>query len=217
MIKIKNLFLLLCLFLLFSCGLDVYFFLEAPINSSDIKNPLDNSQQFFSFTTNDSFNTDVSLVGNVNFLGTQVYYKIYNDLETLKNQKIVIDDSNNSDLGFTRLNFYDFQKLSCSVYSDPLIKQSNTLSNQNVRIRLKDDVVESAGIYIDGIKKGLPCRFDQSSFQNNEGEAFSGIDVNESSTGDGSYYILMYAVSVGSVNLSQRIYSSILSLGYLEL
>ena len=52
-----------------------------------------------------------------------------------------------------------------------------------------------------------------------DGFAYSinSTSANNDSEEDASFYILMYAVSVGTVNLSQRIYSSLCYLGFLQL
>lgn len=206
--------------MLFSCGLDVYYLIEPPINSTEVSIPQDPAQQFFYFQTRDSINTNTGIVGNINFLGTQIYYKIYDNEEILKSQKKSIDNVNNeySDNGINKLNDLGFQKLESSNYSDPIIKKSTTSLNQTVEIWLLGN---EAGIYIDSIKVGEPLRFDRSgNFKIEDEQNITGLDVNVTSTSqtdENSYYVLMYAVSVGTVNLSQRIYSSLLSLGYLEI
>ena len=76
--------------LLFSCGLDVYYFVEPPFDSI----PPDQTFQVFSFTTADSDNTNPGVVGQtVNFLGTDVYYKIYTNENVLLEQKKIIDSA----------------------------------------------------------------------------------------------------------------------------
>ena len=77
-----KLVLLIAFLLLFSCGLDVYYFVEPPFNSSVIVNPSDPGEQYFSFTS-----ADAKAGGNFKFLGTDVYYKIYSNLSTLQSQR----------------------------------------------------------------------------------------------------------------------------------
>lgn len=220
--NISVLSLIFFLALLFSCGLDVYYFIEPPINSSAIQNPTDPAQQFFTFTTQDSINTDTGVVGNVKFLGTQVYYKIYDDLDILLKQKNQIDSVNSeySENGYNKLLSLNFQKLNSNPYSDPLIKKSSTNSNQKITIVLQENSYNQPTIEVDDTKIGIPLRYDLSTFDTTSGNGFSGEDTEEktdSSENSENYYVLLYAVSVGSVNLSQRVYSSILSLGYLEI
>ena len=200
--NISVLSLIFFLALLFSCGLDVYYFIEPPINSSAIQNPTDPAQQFF--------------------LGTQVYYKIYDDLDILLKQKNQIDSVNSeySENGYNKLLSLNFQKLNSNPYSDPLIKKSSTNSNQKITIVLQENSYNQPSIEIDDTKTGIPLRYDLSTFDTTSGNGFSGEDTEEktdSSEKSENYYVLLYAVSVGSVNLSQRVYSSILSLGYLEI
>ncbi len=204
--------------LLFSCGLDVYYFVEPPFNSVEIFNPPDETFQVFSFTTADSRNTDPSVVGQtVYFLGTDVYYKIYTDLSVLESHKKSINSANAeyTENGINKLNSLGFQKITSNPYSDPLIRKS--ASNQNVKIRLFDTSVYKSKIEVSGVDKGIPLRYDGSSFNIQSGEILDGLDINGNPNSDSNYYVLMYAVSVSTVNLSQRIYSSLCPLGYLQL
>lgn len=217
--NISVLSLLFFLALLFSCGLDVYYFIEPPINSSAIENPSDSTQQIFTFTTQDSINTDTGVVGNVKFLGTQVYYKIYDDLSLLLKEKDQIDLVNleYSENGYNKLLSLNFQKLNSNPYSDPLIKKSATNSNQKVTIVLQENSYNQPAIKIDDSKISIPLRYDLSTFARNSSDSFSGEDTELNSENSENYFILLYSVSVGSVNLSQRVYSSLLFLGYLEI
>ena len=204
--------------LLFSCGLDVYYFVEPPFNSLEIFNPPDETFQVFQFTTADSRNTDPSVVGQtVYFLGTDVYYKIYTDLSVLESHRSSITSSNAeyTENGINKLNSLGFQKITSNPYSDPLIRKSS--SNQTVKIRLFDTSVYKSNIDISGVDVGKPLRYDGSSFNIRSGEILEGLDINGNPNSDSNYYVLMYAVSVSTVNLSQRIYSSLCPLGYLQL
>ena len=216
--KVLCLFTCILFLLLFSCGLEVYYFVEPPFNSVVISNPPDETFQVFSFTTADSRNTDPSVVGNsVVFLGTDVYYKIYTDLSVLESQKSTINTANleYTENGINKLNSLGFQKITSNPYSDPLIRKSS--SNQTVKIRLFDTSVYKSNIDISGVDVGKPLRYDGSSFNIRSGEILEGLDINGNPNSDSNYYVLMYAVSVSTVNLSQRIYSSLCPLGYLQL
>lgn len=205
--------------LLFSCGLDVYYFVEPPFNSSVIVNPSDPSEQYFSFTAADASNSEISAGGNVNFLGTDVYYKIYSDLSTLQSQRNSINSSNTeyTENGINRLNNLGFQKISSSNYSDPLIKKAT--SNQSVSIRLFYSDPYDAEILVNQNDIGKPLRYNGESFEIPAGTILQGLDVNTTNLDESSpsYYVLLYAVSVSTLNLSQRIYSSLCPLGYLQL
>ena len=212
--KVLCLFTCILFLLLFSCGLDVYYFVEPPFDSI----PPDQTFQVFSFTTADSDNTNPGVVGQtINFLGTDVYYKIYTNEDVLLEQKKIIDSANAeyTENGINKLNSLGFQRLTSNPYSDPLIKKST--SNQNVKIRLFDTAVYKSKVEVSGVDKGIPLRYDGSSFNIQSGEILEGLDINGNPTSDPNYYVLMYAVSVSTVNLSQRIYSSLCPLGYLQL
>lgn len=202
--------------LLFSCGLDVYYFVEPPFNSSVIVNPSDPSEQYFSFTSADANNKKD---GNFEFLGTDVYYKIYSNLSTLQSQRNSIDSSNTeyTENGINKLNNLGFQKIISSNYSDPLLK--NTDSNQSVSIRLFYSDPYDAEILVNQNDIGKPLRYNGEPFEISAGTILQGLDVNTTNLDESSpsYYVLLYAVSVSTLNLSQRIYSSLCPLGYLQL
>ena len=79
------------------------------------------------------------------------------------------------------------------------------------------DYIYKSNIDISGVDVGKPLRYDGSSFNIRSGEILEGLDINGNPNSDSNYYVLMYAVSVSTVNLSQRIYSSLCPLGYLQL
>lgn len=204
--------------LLFSCGLEVYYFVEPPKSSVEISNPPNEISQVFSFTTADSLNTDPSVVGqSVLFLGTDVYYKIYTNENVLIEQQEIIDSANvkYTENGIYKLNSLGFQKIRSNHYSDPLIKKSN--KNQSVDISLFDNGYYRSEILVSDVDIGVPLRYNDGSFNINPGDILQGDDINGNPTSDSNYYVLMYAVSVSTVNLSQRIYSSLCPLGYLQL
>lgn len=221
--KIISLLLICLFFLLFSCGLEVYYLLEPPTDSSNISNPDNPSDQVFSFTTADIKNTNPSIVGNVKYLGTQVYYKIYSSKNRMQSQQTSINNSNSeyTESGINKLESYGFKKLASSNYSDPLIPKSSSGKNQRVEIRLFDNYPYKATVSIDQTNMGIPLRYDGSTFSITPGSEIQGEDVDSTSSGNSndemSYYVLLYAVSVGSVNLSQRIRSSLCPLGYIKL
>ena len=206
--------------LLFSCGLDVYYFIEPPFNSSSISNPADDVSQFFSFTTNGVNNRDPAIVGDMNYLGTQVYYKLYTNDSDLKSQRDSINSANieYTENGIDKLLALGFQKLSCSSYSDPLIRKTPSPKNQNIKITF-DNGYYSNTILVDDENLGIPLRYDNSPFslENLSTQDLDVYNSNISSDEETNFYILMYAVSVGTLNLSQRIYSSLCYLGYLQL
>ena len=132
-------------------------------------------------------------------------------------QKKIIDSANAeyTENGIYKLNSLGFQKIRSEPYSDPLIKKSS--SNQVVKIRLFEIGTFESSIEVSGKNIGKPLRYNDESFNINPGDILQGDDINGNPTSDSNYYVLMYAVSVSTVNLSQRIYSSLCPLGYLQL
>ena len=119
--------------------------------------------------------------------------------------------------GINRLNNLGFQKISSSNYSDPLIKKAT--SNQSVSIRLFYSDPYDAEILVNQNDIGKPLRYNGEPFEISAGTILQGLDVNTTNLDESSpsYYVLLYAVSVSTLNLSQRIYSSLCPLGYLQL
>ena len=227
--KIMFILILLSFFLLFSCGLDVYYIIEPPMNTTGLnatpENPSQDNAYLFSFTTADSKNTNPSLVGEVKLLGTDVYYRIYNNLLALQSDMNSISTANTeyTENGFNKLVSLEFMKLSSSNISDPLIKKSKDNKDENVEIRLFEIIPYKSEINVDNNIIGEPLRYNGDAFQlPNYDEEMTGLDVDISSDSNSLtetpvYYVLMYAVSVGSINLSQRVYSSLAPLGYIQL
>ena len=72
--------LAICCLCFFGCGLEEYYVLEAPFriyNTPNADTTYDN--KYFDFVTNETGNAGIS--PSFNFLGTAVYYKIYNSYE----------------------------------------------------------------------------------------------------------------------------------------
>lgn len=85
------------LLLLSSCGLDEYYILEAPSVTDNISTyDKEYLYRYVEFFTNESGNSDYypSKKASFVFLGTEIYYKIYNNYSTLSTQKSAISSVN---------------------------------------------------------------------------------------------------------------------------
>lgn len=85
---LKIFFFLCCLFGFTACGLDEFYELDPPVRCN---NPLDTDTEFasryFEFTTNETGENNKNYIdpsSSFKFLGTAIYYKIYNNLEKMQ-------------------------------------------------------------------------------------------------------------------------------------
>lgn len=234
----------ICLFLFPCCGLDESYALEAPyqkFSSPDAttgSSDLDFTGTYFGFYTNDKGNSTSSK--NFKYMGTTVYYKIYNNSSTMSSQISAvssISSSTNYSSAFPRLQSYGYQELGVEGRNvSPLIPASGG-KDQRVFIRLTNyheptdksgdewkNYAYRAKIVVDNDEKYVPMRQDNTkSFdfgrKNSNGDydkPKSGEDdVNYSSTSsdDDIYYVALYAVAVGYDNSFTNYYSNVLYLG----
>ena len=133
----KNLFfLVLCIFtgiFLSSCGLEEVLTVEEP--TVTYNNPLYTSADpltwYFSFKT--------SADSGENFIGTDVYYKIYNSSSTLSSERssiLAVNTSTNSSAAATRMvETYSYQSLGTSISTDNSVYFPER--NSSVIFRLK--------------------------------------------------------------------------------
>lgn len=225
-----------------SCGLDTYFVMEDPIVGSPITPSPENTQfqdNFFEFTTNDN----VNYPNDYQFLGTEIYYKIYSSLGTLKSETAVLDnyasDTEKSAKAPDKLMFtkaeggYEYKRLKATNCKDsPLIKPGKNY--QKVYIRLtdyQDDPAFASKILIndkyigggDAITK--PLRYeDNLTFNfgrkgdNDKIPLEDNDDVNYSSTPDeNKWYVCLYAVAVARDVAYKPYYSNIVYLGAVQI
>lgn len=129
-----------CLFLFSSCGLDVVYYLYAPFvthNTPEYTTAYDN--RYFEFTTNDRDN----IRDDFDYLGTAVYYKIYNNTSTMNSNIAAVsslNSSTNESAAASRLiDSYKYQPLGLNTETkNPLIPVSADGTNQRVYIRLSN-------------------------------------------------------------------------------
>lgn len=220
-------------FLCISCGLDVYYILEPPeLEGSPADNAL---SRVFTFRTNDAGNSSMDI-----FIGTSVFYKIYNNQSSLTSDQISISSSNTqySDSGYNKLSSLGYQQLVLSTDVDPLIEKSTV--NRSIEIRLFTEGstdnpylagVKVSGNYLkDGSANAIPLRINDKTFQlystnktttvnnyvyTNTIPLNSDEDVKYSTTftTDDTWYVNAYAVSVGRTSTFTLKYSQLTALG----
>ena len=86
--KLKIFFFLCCLFGFTACGLDEFYELDPPVrcnNQPDTDTEF--ASRYFEFTTNETGENNKNYIdpsSSFKFLGTAIYYKIYNNLEKMQ-------------------------------------------------------------------------------------------------------------------------------------
>ena len=159
-IKKNNIFSLsacLFVFLFLSCGLDTFYVMDPPITDhTAVYSSTDYATNYFLFRTSEttSHNKDYNGSAGFKFLGTEVYYKIYNnystmnsDISRVENYLDADDPTSASDYIINNSNMnYRTLAISSGDYS-PLIK--NESNNRYVYIRLTD--FEKDGPFQQGI------------------------------------------------------------------
>lgn len=234
----------ICLFLCPGCGLETLYYLDAPFQRqtnptvSDSGDAASYTEAYFDFYTNENQKVDE----NLKYLGTAVYYKIYNSYSTMNSHissVSSISSSTNSSSAFPRLQSYGYQELGTKDMNgnerniSPLIPAES--SNQRVVIRLTNyqepdqssaewnEYAYRAKIVINNVEKYVPMRNDSTKFfdfgrKNSSGDydkPKSGEDdVNYGTASkDDVYYVTLYAVAVGRDNSFTNYYSNVLYLG----
>ena len=137
--------ILMCLFLFnLSCGLDTFEVIEAPYQTT--KKPEHNDVEEIQSYENKEFEFFTNETGNyseITFLGTEVYYKIYNNFQTMYNERsglITASESTSTSVSATQSLISKYKKLRVSneQKTDLLIPKSPSNSPIKVNIRLTD-------------------------------------------------------------------------------
>lgn len=213
----NTLFIVMCLcFFNLSCGLEVFYLIDSPYQGDNF--PDQNSQfqdRYFEFNTNE--NTEVE---GLRIVGTDVYYKIYDDFNKLTSDVSYITNTDNATSAKDKLNAggKNFQTLKVSNQKDnTLIPYSG--SSQKVVIRLTD--YQNIELYSSRIlvndnnlygssEKQIPIRNLPVQENNPQLTGFNfgktRVDMPSTDDGDASvsssssngvYYVAMFAVTVG--------------------
>ncbi|MGI5056691.1 hypothetical protein [Treponema socranskii] len=229
-------FLAACCLCFFGCGLEEYYVLEAPFriyNTPNAATTYDN--RYFDFVTNETGNSSIST--SFDFLGTAVYYKIYNRYESIGSVTSALSSANNSTeysaAATLLINTYKYRELgTASGTTTPLI--ASTGADRRIYIRLtnyQNDARYKAKIIIGYAgdssivatmvpkREGNRNSFDFGRTGAKDPEPASGDDdYNYSSSGFSSsypntYFVDMYALSVGRDTTYTTYYSKVLHLG----
>lgn len=127
-VKVVFVFSCLFLFLLSSCGLDTYYYLEPPVTTGTTTyNNSDNINDYFSFYTNEeSDNNSQYTDGDSTFtlLGTDVYYRIYNNYSSLTS----ITSTISSLLSSTTSTVSTYDRITETYNYQPLVLSSGSYS-----------------------------------------------------------------------------------------
>lgn len=223
------LFILVVCFFLFniSCGLDTFYVIEAPyqlLNNPEYSSS-EYSERYFKFVTNETASVDEGFT----VTGTEVYYKIYassskmiNDVNALIS--ISNDDERSSSAPDKLKDTYKYKTLRIENNSNTLVPFTN--HNQTVEIRLTDyqNISNySSRVEIDSVIKGIPVRnlggknYTFNFGRNGENDKIPLKDDEDfdetNSSGDGKYYVALFATSFGHDNTFTNYYSNILYLG----
>lgn len=214
-------FFTLVFLLFFSCGIDVYHFIEPPKCNQQRTGSTDDLNSYFDFTTADTSNNNTALVGDLKSLGTEIYYKIYTSESTMQTQIEAIKTANTeySDSGFNKMSSYDYKLLESDKNKHPIIQGISADSNIVV-YPFATGTQTNPTIRINGVDYAKPTRTNNyGNFDFTLDSAIAGNDIQEFDTPASDVKVLWinaYAVSVGSVNNLQRVYSSLCPLGYIR-
>lgn len=222
--------LLVPLFLFVSCGIDYYIYLypvvdRNPDPCTSYENPetYDINNNLFGFRTRDSANSSIS-----NYQGYMVYYRIYNNSDTMLSDMNYINNYNSNDDYKANIISYienrNFKRLYCEKqsFAAPLINKSG--SDRTVNIRLVSEQDYGTEITINDVLLGTPIRNTSSSPYNPEyffdTDKFSQEDTDISFTqGDvnfedvDTWYVSAYVLTYGIDDVYSPVYSSALWLG----
>lgn len=222
-----------------SCGLDTYIVMDDPVLNI-IHEPEYSSIQFqenyFEFYTNETGNYPNDFM----FLGTEVYYKIYNNYSIMNQERATLEslasDKDTASKAPDKLRYetnaggYGYVPLKIANYIEtPLIKASKPAKNQHIYIRLSDyqsDPLYASKITIDGSSvidgqiskpvrsvEGYTFNFGRKG-NNDKIPQNDTKDVKYSSfSEDHTWYVCLFAVAVGHDVSYLPYYSNVTYLG----
>jgi len=212
--------------------MQVYYTVDAPYITNNIPyySTTDPNQKYFSFVTNEiGMSSYVGGSSDFKYLGTAVYYKIYNNYSTMQTRNASISSvntsSNYSAAAERVINTYGYLPLGMlGNTNNPLIEAIGT--NQTVYIRLmnyQSAPTTAATITVNGTKLGDPRRdgdtltfdFGRTADDVNSAVPVSTDDdyVEGSFSYEHTYYVDLYAMGVGRDATYTMYYSNVLHLG----
>lgn len=204
-----------------ACGLDVFYILEPPVFIRTSVGD-DAINRYYIFRTQEVANM-VAEYQDI-FLGTEIYYKLYNSRSRMQSDTSQISAANtaNSQNGADRMiSSLNYQKMMLKdTPQEILIERTGTNRDIELRLYREGDKTEKPGdtqpyFKIDGVDQGIPMRYNNKAFD--DVDEFTGSDV-DSTTGDSpdKWYITAYAVSTGMNTELQTFYSQVVHLGEIE-
>ena len=232
----KLFFLVACCLCLFGCGLEEYYVVEAPFRI--YQEPNYNSEfslRYFDFVTNETENPNR---GTFVFLGTAVYYKIYNRYESINSVTSALSSANNSTDASYAANLlkdtYKYVQLGSEAGSTPLI--AATGADRRIYIRLtnyQNDARYQAKIIVgytgdSSVAATMVPKREGNRYSFDFGRTSLDPDTNKvpvegeddyshsgsfSSAYPNTYFVDLYAVSVGRNENFTWQYSKVLHLG----
>ncbi|MCR5725074.1 MAG: hypothetical protein K6G80_08320 [Treponema sp.] len=134
-----------------SCGLDVVYALDEPTQTYNLPTyqTENESDCFVDFRTVESSNGSDSFI----FLGTAIYYKIYNNYTTLQSQVSAItsaDTSSNAGAASKMITTYTYQPLGTNYAVTGDVFVASASSDRRIRLRLKNINDTTASSYSSG-------------------------------------------------------------------
>ncbi|UTY26370.1 hypothetical protein [Treponema denticola] len=212
----KKLLCLLSIFIFFSCGIDNIVYLEPPKLIHDPTGHPSEYLMYFEFETSDKNNLGVG-----EFLGFEVYYRIYEsetDCINLIKNILQYNESNPANSVNYLLSSYNYKLLTYEghLYQDrPIVPASGSPVNRRVRFFIEALISYPNNFSIDGTIQGKVLR--------QLGEDFAAAksgdyDVQSSSNpSNDSFYVAVFAATYGVDTTFRPVYSSLISLGYVKI
>ncbi len=223
-----SVFACLIFFIFTSCGLDTTYYVESPSFTGHTVSytSSDRTEHYFTFRTQENYSNS-----SFTFLGTEVYYRIYDNASTMLSTENSIDALSDTAQGAAVVNSYGYRTLKLASGGTPSPLIAATGSNRYVYVRLSNyntsDYQACVCVGFSDMTKyeascciGCPKRFLGSNYGFDFGKdssnpvPVSGDSDASVSSSSSTYYIDVYAVAVGLDTVTNTTsYSSALRLG----
>ena len=209
------------------CGLDTFYVIEPPsVYHETTYSNLDESENYFEFyTVEDDYD-------GVTFLGTEIYYKIYDSTSKLSSEYANINSAASNETTANQsasrlIETYKFQPLRSSDNPGANILIPNKGTGRKITVRLSNYHDYKAEFTVDGTQLGVPVR----SIPKNPSFSFKELtstpdllpkagdnadaDYGYSTTTEEikEYYVSLFAVSVAQDITYAWLYSNVVALG----
>ena len=214
----KKLLCLLSIFIFFSCGIDNIVYLEPPKLTHSPTGHTDEAQTYFEFETSDKKNWGIG-----EFLGFEVYYRIYEsetDCKNLIKNIVQYNESNPANSVNYLLSSYNYKLLTYQGHSyqdRPIVLApgASPANDRLVKFRLETVNSFSNDFDISGTTQGKVLRqFGEEFTAAKSGDYDVQSSSNPSTT---SFYVAAFAATYGLDKSFRPLYSSLISLGYVEI